>query len=275
VRIEDLDALLRNPARLLLRRRLRVQLEPDDALLEDTEAFALDGLGRYALRRDVYAQVVAGRAPEAIHPVVRAAGLLPGGAPGDVAFAAALEEVTPLAARFRAAERHAPVVFDLAFGAHRLTGSVRPGDWIEPAGLTPARRLAAWVRHLALHAAGVTQRTAVYTLDPVMTLAPLTQETACTLLRDLVALYGRALTEPLRLFPRTSYAHAACVHAGKGDARKAALRAWLGNEGEGGERDDPCFALVFRHVETPLDGEFASLAEQVWRPLLDACASSP
>ena len=96
----------------------------------------------------------------------------------------------------------------------------------------------------------------------------------------LLELYWRGLRAPLKLFPETSRAFVEAERnaATGGRTRRSPLAAariaWEGSSFQNGppaERDDPWFALCFRHLDDPLDEEFAELARSVFEPLL-ACA---
>lgn len=274
VRIEDLQALLRNPARRLLRDRLRVHLDESEGLLPATEPFTLDGLEQYALRRQAFTQLCAGIGAEQALAVARAGGGLPSGAAGDVVFRDVLSDVAPLAARARATAPSPRIAVDFALGSHRLVGTVRGGDAFDAAALNAPRRLAAWVRHLAVNAVAGPQATALYALGEHARFRPLPADDAAARLAALVALHRRALCEPLPFFPRSSLAYAECLHAGKSqsDGLRVAEKAWRSDEqaGREGEEANPYFALAFRHVDAPLDAAFARLAEDVCLPMLQA-----
>jgi exodeoxyribonuclease V gamma subunit len=132
--------------------------------------------------------------------------------------------------------------------------------------------LTAWVRHLVWNAAQPGGKTVVIGWDKKKkqseqtTLRPPRQPEA--LLSQLLALYWRGLSEPLRLFPKTSYAFAEKDRAGK-PGLEAALKQWEGDDRYGrGEGTDEYCALFFRH-ELPLNDVFEMLATSVFGPLLE------
>jgi exodeoxyribonuclease V gamma subunit len=273
LRVEDLQRLLRNPARLLLRDRLRVHLEESEGLLPATEPFTVDDLERYRLRQQTFALLGDGMPPDRALAVARAAGRLPPGAAGDAAFDDVVAEVAPLAARARAASPAATFTVDLALGPHRVFGTVRGGEAFEPAALNAARRLGAWVRHLAVNAAGGPQSTALHGVDRRIVFGALPRDAALGHLASLAALYRQAICELLPFFPRTSMAYAECLHQGRSpeEAEQAARRTWYSDEPRSrGEEADPYFALAFRHTARPLDATFARLAEAVCLPMLQS-----
>ncbi len=276
--MEDLQRLLRNPAKVLLRDRLRVHLEQSEGLLPATEPFALDGLEQYQLGRQAFTLLREGVDAQAARAIARAAGALPAGAAGDVVFGNVMADLAPLAARARAAAADEPIAVDLVFGAHRVVGSVRGGEAFEPARLNAARRLGAWVRHVAVNAAAGPRETALHAIDGALVFRALDRDAAMAHLAALVALHRRALCEPLPFFPNSSLAFAECLHKGRpaqaalADARKC----WhTENAQSRGEDEDAYFALAFRHLDSPLDGVFAQLAEDVCRPMLQSMAGEP
>ncbi|NNH55030.1 exodeoxyribonuclease V subunit gamma, partial [Promicromonospora citrea] len=162
------------------------------------------------------------------------------------------------------------------------------------------QRLQTWVRLLALAASDDDRPWAGYTLGRPANaksrsawqgsrLGPL-DHTAADLLRDLVALRDRGLTEPLPLPVRSSlaYADARRSRADASDARYRAGLAWAG-QGWGsrqadGERAQPEHVRVHGAdaplpgtAEPPRPGEehpgettrFGALAMRVWTPLLE------
>jgi len=273
LRVEDLQRLLRNPAKVLLRDRLRVHLEESEGLLPATEPFALDGLEQYQLGRQSFALLRDGVGLREANAIARAAGALPAGAAGDVVFGNLMAQLAPLAARARDAVAVEAITVDLAIGARRVVGSVRGGDAFEPARLNAGRRLGAWVRHVVVNAAAGPQATALHAVDGSLVFRALDPEAAMARLAALVALHHRALCEPLPFFPRSSLAYAECLHKGK--AAQAALadarKCWHPEGSQArGEDEDAYFALAFRHLDSPLDEAFAQLAEAVCMPMLQA-----
>ena len=278
LRVEDLHRLLRNPARVLLRDRLRVHLEESEGLLPATEPFALDGLERYQLGRQAFTLLRNGVDPREARAIARAAGALPAGAAGDVVFGNMLADLAPLAARAGAAAVHDPITADLAVGGCRVVGTVRGGAAFEPAKLNAARRLGAWVRLLAVNAASGPHATALYAIDDALAFCALDREAATAQLAALVALHRRALCEPLPFFPKSSLAFAECLQKGKPPqaALAEARKCWHSENGQSrGEDQDPYFALAFRHLDSPLDDAFARVAVEVCTPMLQAMEAAP
>jgi exodeoxyribonuclease V gamma subunit len=87
---------------------------------------------------------------------------------------------------------------------------------------------------------------------------------AAGVLVELLELYWRGLSEPLKFFPETSLAF---VEADSDAAVAEARKAWTGHEYERGEGEDEYLALCFSRVD-PIDSEFALISRTVYLPLL-------
>jgi exonuclease V gamma subunit len=143
------------------------------------------------------------------------------------------------------------------------------------AKVTARDRLNLWIRHLALNAAetALVPRTSILLgTDGAWEYAPVPD--APERLRQLLEIYWQGLCQPLKFFPKLSYAYAQAVRAGKPPeaALAAARQGWQGS-GPGdqrppGEAEDPYHTLCFAARE-PIDDEFMQLAAAVFDPVLD------
>jgi exodeoxyribonuclease V gamma subunit len=133
-----------------------------------------------------------------------------------------------------------------------------------------------WLRHLVLNALeikGIPCVSLHIDTKEEKRMSPLkNSETARKFLSDLLALYWRGLSQPLPLFPRSSYKYAE-KFAKKEDqeaAMKEALGTWNGNafRSISGEGEDAYNQVAFRGVN-PLSGEFEQLARQVYGTALE------
>lgn len=308
VPLDKLIEFYRSPARGFLVQRLDVGRSWEEEPLDDGLPVELDGLGRWAVGERVLRDVLSGVAiADAVQKEWRR-GQLPPGRLGWRPLVGIAEEVGPLAdaaAGLRASPaRVVDVDVDLGDG-RSLRGSV-PGVHgdrlvaVSYARLGGRRRLQTWVRLLALAASDDDRPWVAYTLGrPVnprsrktwqgSRLGPL-DHTAVDLLRDLVALRDRGLTEPLPLPVKASavYAEARRSSADPADARYRAGQTWTGQTGFGGRFDGECADPEHVRVhgpnaplpatgEEPRPGEehpgettrFGALAMRVWSPLLE------
>ncbi|BAL97091.1 exodeoxyribonuclease V subunit gamma [Rubrivivax gelatinosus] len=274
--LAQLVEFFRQPVRHLLRRRLQIALQFDEAALEDDEPLVADALARRAFAERLLPPLLAGLDTEAALRRAEAGIELPSGTLGRCQRDAEFARVAGFAERVRAAlaepvldAQGAELDFDLdgerwtvaaGFADLRASGLVR-WRW---GVLRGADLLEAWLHHLVLAAAtppGVAPRTRwLLTNGELLLRAPeAPREQLATLLR----LYRRGLAEPLRLYPKTSLALVR-------DGAAAALKCWTPGErtpyAEGGEE---AMRLAWRGREAEaLAGDFEQLAHTVFGPLL-------
>ena len=93
---------------------------------------------------------------------------------------------------------------------------------------------------------------------------------------ELLDLYWKGLTQPLKFFPQTAWAYAEAAlkqesGGSKQDPAGVGRRSWEGNPFQRvpGECEDAYFDLCFRNVD-PLDEEFQQTSRAVFEPLLSA-----
>lgn len=270
ISLDELIRFLHNPARHLLRHRLGIQLEESEGLVESAEPFLLDGLERYGLDDFIVRQHVAGRDANGTLELARAQGVLPHGAAGDAQFFARWKALSDLASQAAAA----PAAFDAVAVCYEAGGFMLTGQLstIAANGLVLWRPASApkgkdwlrlWVHHLALQLAsrekpGLPRQSRLLTLDGVALLRPVDQPERH--LNYLLALWQRGQRELLPFFPNTAYGYA---------AEKSNWQAEWSSDQPGCECSDPWFDLAFREVD-PLADEFASLAYDVFAPILGA-----
>ena len=279
---------VRHPVRFFVNTRLQIYLR-EEAPGEDDEAFGLDALQSFSLRRRLLDDYLKGRPTPALQ--LSAEGLLPHGAFAALALQQESQIVQPLTRRLEAFRESSPEqrLVDLFFedeaaGSFRLAGQIKgiyPGPGLlryRPGVLKGPDILALWLEHLAWCAAegggdksstlhGTTGR---FTLTK--TLAP--AEAQAHLARYL-RWYREGLQRPLPLLPGASYAWMRTVsQGGRADPSSAAFTAWNGNDFSGipGDKDDPYVQLVMRGVSgRPIDQpEFTELAAAFYAEALDS-----
>ena len=287
----ELVSFFANPARFFLRHRLGARLEVDDATLDEEEPFELDGLERYRLRSEVWSRMRAGAAPERTEALLSGRGRLPQAGLGRVVHEREWEEAEQLEkqlAPYRAALDAPSREVDFEIGGFRIVGALeRIGPdgtmvWPRLGRLRARDRIEIRLRLLVWTAAGNGPVEAVgisrersgrqYTWKPEPFPAP---ERAGEQLERWLRAWWRGLAAPLPFFPETSYAYARGIarpgrHAGEAlreDARDKARAAWLGNDHQPGEGDDPYFRLVHDGA-LPLTPEFEDLAVELLAPLI-------
>jgi exodeoxyribonuclease V gamma subunit len=279
--LDDLARFLANPCAFLLRRRLGVRLRQAGEALEEREPFHLDAREGYFLKQQLLEARLAGIEPARALEVIAATGALPLGQVGRVqsrSIAAAVDSVWQRLERFGPPRPGTVLDVDLSLGSFHLTGRVTPR---EAGGMVHARVavikardiLGLWIQHLAAGAAGRHGESILIGSNATHAYRPC--DDAAGTLERLLELYWRGLRQPLKFFPRSSRAFAEAERTlaaslGSGANPFApALKEWEGGKFNDmpGEREDLSFQLCFGDA-TPLDDEFATLARQVFGPVL-------
>lgn len=283
--LDDLLDFFANPAKWFLRRQMRLTLPRDSEFVGDREPIELDHLEEWQVGSRMIQHALRGLPEASARPVLRAAGLLPHGTPGEVLVDGVQQTTVRIAAQARAAlgEGLRPREITLSLGGVQLNGLLRE---LGSRGVVRAqysklgRRYAldVWIRHLVYCAAcdpngesllvGRDQKGRPATLR----FAPVRD--AAAHLDTLVALFRAGQCRPLPFLPITSRRYAEGLYGEKGStdaALRAAREAFSGRNGSG-EGDDPHVAQLFPSFETfaaaapQADLSFSALAETVCRP---------
>lgn len=304
VSLNDLRRFFKSPAGYFLKERIDLILEDDGEGIDDEEPFEMNHLEQYKAKSEVIVEILAGRDLAPMGKAVRARGVLPPGLPGESAWVAlcdAAAEVAEMVAPLLRAELPVPSVdVDLSVGEFRLSGRVDrcfSGGLLRyrPASIKPNDRVAAWIDHIALCATGAALGPCrlfgeVCDTSPGEIVYPvIKKEDAEAHLEALLSLFGRGLSEPLPLFPKSSFAYAKAfltpskAKKGKGAdltprerAVKAAKAEWEGKFNHSGktnpgEKDDPWFMLAFgEEFDAPRSDDFADVAVKVFGEILSA-----
>lgn len=289
VELADLVAFAVHPVQAFLRQRLGVRLPQDDDEVADALSAELDNLSRWDVGERMLAARLRGVPAATWRQAEWRRGTLPPMRLGEKLLrdvATAVEALVAAAAPLYAVPAETrDVTVDLGDG-RRLTGTVlglRDGTLVAASysRLGPRHRLAAWVRLLALAAAGEQTREAVTVGRhrrgaQRSTLTPPSGPVA--LLRDLVELRDSGLSEPLPLPPAATAEYAERRHHGDSvdDALAGAQSAYAGMFGDHLDRH---LTYVYdggweQLVAAPGDGgdstRFGVLARRLWEPLLRA-----
>lgn len=309
LRLDELHAILRNPVRELLRKRLSVTLRDEDEGLRDREPIELDALERWQLDAELLPrQLASGTEPvdrAALEAELRAQGRLPLGPNGRLALDERLDATGQLLASVGPELGNArPSPVTLVVGATTLTGQVErvapDGSVlrISPSAPNGARTmLLGWLELLCAQAASPKpgRRALLYGLSKgkpakVELLAPPCPELVLT---DLVAFAREALERVLPVAEKSTFALAEKLGIGEpfaarsaaalDAALRAAEQAWSSDPASErlGDDADPVLAAAFCG-EPPFiveDGsgpssEFVACAERLWKPLLEARAAA-
>ncbi len=285
--LTELNSFLAHPVRTLLQRRLGIRLGSDEDPVTDQELLLhIEPLIRFQLGQDMTERLVRGEEPLSF-AVARASQHLPPETMGRLQYEHLYEEAWELARRVgeqtsSELPRDIPFTLDVAgTGLHGTLRRITPGGGrsFRFARLKARDLLTAWTGHLTLcllKPDGVFTRTTLLGLDgQTWHLNPV--QDPVDHLTDLVVLFRRGLTAPLRVFPETSLAYARSRLQKNKTAAEAlddARREWTGYRYPG-EGRDPYLQLAFRDKDDVLDQDFEQLALQVFEPVLDCLAEEP
>lgn len=288
----QLTGFFRNPAKFLLVNRLQARFEREVAEPSGEEPFALDSLAKYVLKEAVLNRPAAEADPDPVRARLQAAGELPPGAAGRVAFAELWQEAAAIRALVAEAQGDAEpeaVAVELALpgpdGPLTIRGAVggvyggtllraRPGE------VRAVDRLSLWVEHLLLSAGhpgrvgrGVFIGKKKKDADQ-WSIAPVSDP--ATVLARLLEVFWEGVHGFIPFAPQSSDAFAA-EYRKWGDAARAmraAKKEWVGGFRTFPESNDFCLRLALDRLGVFAgDGvheEFARLALAVFEPLLQA-----
>lgn len=269
VSLEQMLAFFKNPARYLIKQRMRLRLPDEAPDIADHEATYPSGLVKTAFAGRMLAHLLEGTAPDRLLTLALAGLDYPSGPIGSLQIDDALQALQDFADRLHPWLAPTP----LPAVSHELVMHVLGETWtlqgawtdLRDNGLTRYRfakarahdYLAAWLHHLFLNATGDPLPTRRILIDSTITLRAMAQPEAREALAALVALYRQGLMEPLPFYPETAWA---CVSTG----RQSATSTWLGSADYPGESGDFSYSLALRGVADPLDQRFVDTAHAVF-----------
>ncbi len=293
---DELLRVLANPARAYLQRRLGLRLPQLDERLPDSEPFANDnGLLRHALNNEVFSALVVapGISVDSLRGRLLARAVIAPGAAGEFAVVKAMRELRSFARQWRewssgdGEQRH----FEIDLDGTTITGALGP---MHANGLLQLRvgkphgrhRLALGIDHIIWSALGETRplhRLIAGERGAAEVIASLPRETAISALRDLLAIYRRALDAPLPFMPKSGFAYAQAIATDKGEdkAWASAREVWCPTHRDGvGEGDEPEVKLALRGRDPFVDpngesaGEFRQLSKDIFATMLSTTAEA-
>lgn len=278
--IRDLKRFFGQPVEYFLRRRLGIRLEEPAAQMEDCEPLALDALDRYQIEQEISERLLAGEDISRMEAVISSWGILPPGTAGELFYRQSVQAARTFVNEVRAQLGTAPPSsreVRLEIGGFNLSGTIgnfRSGTLLRYrcATIKPKDQLSAWIDHLAWNAAvGETEpaQTALVGKDGSCTFSVPVESTA--LLAQLLEFYWAGFKEPLRFFPRSSFAYAEAIKQQKEPeaALREARKKWETQRFSDapGEEEDLYNKQAFGDGN-PLDQAFETLAKAVLEPLL-------
>lgn len=234
VQLDDLIRFFRSPAAFYLNRRLGIFLRSEDYELSDREPLEFDNLESWTVGQALLHARLAGHSPAATEARLAAEGKLPYGRQGHLLvekLSATVKDILACTADLRVGKRQPPVNVDVPLmpGRH-LQGTVDhawSGASIEHtfSVVAPKHRIATWLRHLAVSAAGVEQVTALAGKNTYGVTdhrwPPLPPKVAASHLRKLLRLYDEGLSHPLPFLPMPSYEYFKALGGAHADGEAA------------------------------------------------------
>jgi exodeoxyribonuclease V gamma subunit len=275
-----------SPARFLARNRLRINLPRRSSPIEDREPFSIDALEGYSLETELLELKIGGKDLAAAAELVRCSGRLPASKAGDATYAQLCRDVEGFYAKLAPLlppQFDAPLSFDFTLGGFNLSGHfsrITPSGLLfyRPAKVKPSDLIRAWIEHLLWSISNedaARGQSVLLSADSVRVFGPLPE--ARPILGQLLSLYWTGLCQPLKFFPKASFAFAEAEFRATAKSRKAPLDcardAWEGGFRMKGESQEEYNALFFGETE-PLDEEFEKLARSVFNPLLNNSRAS-
>ena len=274
VSLRDLADFFCNPAKFFVQKRLNIKLSEVPEGLDEAEPFIVDGRDSYTIKQDMVEKQLEGAPVDGLNAALRCSGELPLGHVGELAYRDLSREVVAFTTALKPIlPGTAPQLVSIhsEIGSFSVAGDLKTTS----AGLFAYRcakikatdLIRAWINHLALNFAkppGIKLQTTVIGTDEHWTFAPIAESEE--LLVGLLGLYWAGLSQPLKLFPRCSFAYASAVDRKKEFPLNDAEKEWFTSIFARGEEEDVWFRFCFRHSD-PLDENFVKLSCQFFAPL--------
>lgn len=279
ITIGDLNNFYRKPVKYYLEKKLLLKLPPDVETDDNSEPFEIDNLQAYQIKQELM-DAADEQAAINLFQIKRAQGSLPIGAAGDYYFQMEKKDADDFIRKYADFFKNkimTPLEIDIVISGYRITGAIDPVHAGYSLGCRPAKiksndYLKAWINHLLLNhikVAGYPRKAIVIGDDAAYQFKE--TENAGTILNDLVDLFIQGQTQPLKLFPKSSFAYAESLY--KGQTQKEALQkakdAWLGeNFGGAAEADEVENAICFGR-SIPLDEDFMKNSTRIFKALFE------
>ena len=278
--LAELLRFYRQPAKYFLNRRLKVWFELDEAEIEDSEPFELDGLQHYQLKALLLDAHLAQGESEERRQRLQLSGLLPQGWFGSLLLDDLDAEMGKLAARLRPwvatneADKQA-VEVDIALAQGQLQGWIDTQQGrllvIKPGSFNGKDLLLGWIQHLCLSLSDAPGDTLLFDAKQSLRLPVLAADEARPRLAALVALWTLGMKRPLPFFPSTAWEWIKEIEKDPEKpeaADKAALARFNGGYMVTGEGQDVYVARCFPELDDEVLAQLQALAREHLTPLL-------
>ncbi|QXC35119.1 exodeoxyribonuclease V subunit gamma [Aeromonas sp. FDAARGOS 1407] len=278
--LAELLRFYRQPAKYFLNRRLKVWFELDEAEIEDSEPFELDGLQHYQLKALLLDAHLAQGESEERRQRLQLSGLLPQGWFGSLLLDDLDAEMGKLAARLRPwvatneADKQA-VEIDISLTQGQLQGWIDTQKGrllvVKPGSFNGKDLLLGWIQHLCLSLSDAPGDTLLFDAKQSLRLPRLPADEARPRLAALVALWTQGMKRPLPFFPSTAWEWIKEIEKDPEKpeaADKAALARFNGGYMVTGEGQDVYVARCFPELDDEVLAQLQALAREHLTPLL-------
>ena len=285
--VEDLAVFYINPVKYFLQNRLGIYLENQDSLHEANENFRLGGLEGYSVGRESFIAGCHESDAGQIRESFKARGVLPPGRVGEHDFAEIYQESGDLLSRTNAwtlgrQPQDKEVRLQLAGFSFNgtMSGVYEQGMVLARfAKFQPRDLIRCWIAHLQLCAMvgpqGLQKPSVYLARDVSVVFDP--PENSCDILKQLLTLYWKGLSDPLRFYPKSAYTYAQArlvKEKSRETALQAASKTLQGNPYRPGEIEEPYIQFYYDGAVT-LGEEFENTALEIYKPLFENYTSTP
>ena len=283
--LEQLQRFWLHPVRAFFQMRLQVNFRTEESEIPETEPFTLEGLTRYQLNQQLVNTLVEERDAEGMFRRFRAAGELPYGAFGEIAWDDQRQEMQALADRINASRQPGKSLeIDLQCDGINITGwlpQVQSDGLLRwrPSLQNVSQGMQLWLEHLVYCASGGTGESRLFLRKEGEWRFPaLSAEEAMAYLSELVKGYREGMTQPLLFLPESGGAWLKACYDAENDvmlwdeetqqkARSKFLQAWEGNMMMSGEGADVWYQRLWRTLEPEHYKAIIGQAERYLRPI--------
>ncbi|QGN39523.1 exodeoxyribonuclease V subunit gamma [Klebsiella oxytoca] len=283
--LEQLLRFWQHPVRAFFQQRLRVNFRSEESEIPDDEPFILEGLSRYQLNQQLLNTLIEQQDASAMYRRFRAAGELPYGAFGELAWETQRQEMQNLAERVIACRQPGQSMeIDLQCNGVNITGWLQQVQsdgllrW-RPSLLSVAQGMQLWLEHLVYCASGGTGESRLFVRkEGEWRFPPLAQEQAQGYLNELVDGYRQGMSEPLLLLPESGGAWLKVCYDAEKDvmlmdeetqqkARSKFLQVYEGNMVVSGEGADVWYQRLWRTLEPEYYEEILAQTQRYLLPV--------
>jgi len=282
---EQLQRFWAHPVRAFFQQRLQVNFRAEDSEIPDAEPFTLDGLSRYQLNQQLLNALVEQENAQRLFRRYRAAGQLPFGAFGEIAWDTQCQEMQALADRvIESRQPGKSLEIDIHCNGIQLTGWLQhvQSDGLlrwRPAMLSVSQGLQLWLEHLVYSAGGHQGESRLFVRKEGEWRFPaMSSEQALAYLTLFVEGYRQGMNKPLLLLPESGGAWIKTCYDAQNDAmlmdeatlqkaRSKFLQAYEGNMMVRGEGDDVWYQRLWRTLEPEYFDAITNEAQRYLLPM--------